>query len=254
MAQRSGSGWVWAVAGLTTLCVLLSQRQPVAAPPAQVPVARETSAPQAAAPVPKLSSADLLFVARRLLLLTHTGQFRSRDLHARALAMLELIEPGTPESTEAAQLKGGIAAAYAGNGATAPTPDRTPLPADLVRALPGPIAIGSHPVSGQHASTGTAIAKPTRSPMPSGSVSGDALSKALLRTDPVPELDEVARGDALPRTPTPSIPQPVTGLGCEENGSCYGDISAATGHPKTVEVHGYYRSNGTYVRGHYRSK
>jgi hypothetical protein len=40
---------------------------------------------------------------------------------------------------------------------------------------------------------------------------------------------------------------------CEENGSCYGDISQATGRPKTVDVHGYYRKDGTYVRGHYRS-
>lgn len=41
---------------------------------------------------------------------------------------------------------------------------------------------------------------------------------------------------------------------CAENGSCYGDISPATGRPKTVQVQGYYRSDGTYVRGHYRSK
>ena len=40
---------------------------------------------------------------------------------------------------------------------------------------------------------------------------------------------------------------------CAENGSCYGDISAATGRAKTVSVGGYYRKNGTYVRGHYRS-
>lgn len=40
---------------------------------------------------------------------------------------------------------------------------------------------------------------------------------------------------------------------CAENGSCYGDISARTGLPKTVEVSGYYRRDGTYVRGHYRS-
>lgn len=49
-------------------------------------------------------------------------------------------------------------------------------------------------------------------------------------------------------------PSPAIALGCAENGSCYGDISAATGRPKTVHVGGYYRKNGTYVRGHYRSK
>ena len=40
---------------------------------------------------------------------------------------------------------------------------------------------------------------------------------------------------------------------CAENGTCYGDISALTGRPKTVHVEGYYRRDGTYVRGHYRS-
>ena len=42
--------------------------------------------------------------------------------------------------------------------------------------------------------------------------------------------------------------------GCAENGSCYGDISRRTGRPKTVRVKGYYRRDGTYVRGHYRSR
>lgn len=41
---------------------------------------------------------------------------------------------------------------------------------------------------------------------------------------------------------------------CAENGSCYGDISSQTGRPRTVYVQGYYRSDGTYVRGHYRSR
>ena len=39
-----------------------------------------------------------------------------------------------------------------------------------------------------------------------------------------------------------------------ENGSYYGQISNLTGRPKTVHVRGYYRKDGTYVRGHYRSK
>lgn len=41
---------------------------------------------------------------------------------------------------------------------------------------------------------------------------------------------------------------------CAENGSCYGDISSYNGKAKTVHVKGYYRKDGTYVRGHYRSK
>jgi outer membrane protein assembly factor BamE (lipoprotein component of BamABCDE complex) len=38
-----------------------------------------------------------------------------------------------------------------------------------------------------------------------------------------------------------------------ENGSYYGQISQLTGRPKTVFVHSYYQSDGTYVRSHYRS-
>ena len=41
--------------------------------------------------------------------------------------------------------------------------------------------------------------------------------------------------------------------GCAENGSCYRDISSVNGTPKTIQVDGYYRRDGTYVRGHYRS-
>lgn len=47
---------------------------------------------------------------------------------------------------------------------------------------------------------------------------------------------------------------PTYAPGCAENGSCYGDISSRTGRPKTVAVGGYYRKDGTYVRGHYRSR
>ena len=46
----------------------------------------------------------------------------------------------------------------------------------------------------------------------------------------------------------------LSGLGsCAENGSCYGDMNEF-GVPKTVHVEGYYRSDGTYVQGHYRGK
>ena len=54
-------------------------------------------------------------------------------------------------------------------------------------------------------------------------------------------------------SPTTTYPNTTAPL-CAENGSCYGDISPLTGNPKTVPVQGYFRSNGTYVRGHYRSK
>jgi hypothetical protein len=58
---------------------------------------------------------------------------------------------------------------------------------------------------------------------------------------------EVVKGqDTLQSTP-------ISGVGCAENGSCYGDISNINGMPKTNHVNGYFRRDGTYVRGHYRS-
>lgn len=54
--------------------------------------------------------------------------------------------------------------------------------------------------------------------------------------------------------PTYSPPYKPTYGSCAENGSCYGDVSNLTGRPKTVAVRGYFRKNGTYVRGHYRSR
>ncbi len=47
------------------------------------------------------------------------------------------------------------------------------------------------------------------------------------------------------------ISAPVYGA-VAENGSYYGQPNA-NGVPKTVAVGGYYRKDGTYVRGHYRS-
>jgi hypothetical protein len=49
-------------------------------------------------------------------------------------------------------------------------------------------------------------------------------------------------------TPTPKV---ATGQ-VAENGSYYGELNK-NGVPKTVPVSGYYRKDGTYVRGHYRS-
>lgn len=60
----------------------------------------------------------------------------------------------------------------------------------------------------------------------------------------------------VPHVNAPPIPQQSTHAfapACAENGSCYGDISSINGMPKTTHVNGYYRRDGTYVRGHYRS-
>ena len=58
----------------------------------------------------------------------------------------------------------------------------------------------------------------------------------------------------VPNAQLPTIPLQYNSGACAENGSCYGDLSTATGKPKTTRVQGYYRADGTYVRGHYRSK
>ena len=65
-------------------------------------------------------------------------------------------------------------------------------------------------------------------------------------------------GQSSSYTPAAPIYTPPAGTaapryGCSESGSCYGDISPATGRPKTVYVPGHYKSNGKYVRGYYRS-
>ena len=76
-----------------------------------------------------------------------------------------------------------------------------------------------------------------------------------VRTEPVASATEANTDVADPSRNASVDPQRVPSQqGCAENGSCYGDISTATGRPKTVEVRGYYRKDGTYVRGHYRSR
>jgi hypothetical protein len=52
----------------------------------------------------------------------------------------------------------------------------------------------------------------------------------------------------VPQTTTYDATHPVA-----ENGAYYGEISNTTGLPRTIPVHGYYRRDGTYVRGYYRS-
>lgn len=58
--------------------------------------------------------------------------------------------------------------------------------------------------------------------------------------------------DYKPYKPTHTIPsyEPYSA----ENGSYRGEISEKTHRSKNVHVKGYKRKDGTYVRGHYRSK
>lgn len=64
----------------------------------------------------------------------------------------------------------------------------------------------------------------------------------------------IVRSPAVTLPPNTSSTRPSYGAPCAENGSCYGDISTVNGTPKTIHVDGYYRKDGTYVRGHYRSR
>lgn len=67
-----------------------------------------------------------------------------------------------------------------------------------------------------------------------------------------PTSSAFVQSEQSSRNSTLSPPAPV-GPGCAENGSCFGDISSINGMPKTTHVNGYFRRDGTYVRGHYRS-
>lgn len=97
---------------------------------------------------------------------------------------------------------------------------------------------------------------------PSGYLADPILSAA--NDDETGDVGTGSVGDAVALASSTAVPPPAApssytvskpaAYGCAENGSCYGDISTATGRPKTVSVSGYYRRDGTYVRGHYRSR
>lgn len=71
---------------------------------------------------------------------------------------------------------------------------------------------------------------------------------------PPPSATNPWSGIVIPASQSAKEKSNHNSVGCAENGSCFGDLSSATGRPKTVHVKGYYRKDGTYVRGHYRSK
>jgi hypothetical protein len=228
MGQKSGAAWLWVLAGAGALYAALSHNEPPPQAPVPPPLVQAVaSAAPAIAPAAP-SAADALFFAKRLLLLTHTGQFRSRDLHGRALSALEFIGPSAPEYAEATQLRRGIQSAYAANGGTAPNPDGSPIPPEILQAVREPIAAPN----------------PTSAPSVARIAENGGQPRYAANDAP---------SDNIAPTPAPVL-VPVTAPFCAENGSCYGDISTNTGLPKTVAVHGYTRSNGTYVRGYYRSK
>jgi len=84
----------------------------------------------------------------------------------------------------------------------------------------------------------------------------DAAARSLVLVQPLQSAGNTTAAPLLAPAPAPAplpAPPPPAGLGCAENGSCYGDLSTINGTPKTTQVDGYFRRDGTYVRGHYRS-
>ena len=77
-------------------------------------------------------------------------------------------------------------------------------------------------------------------------------NQASTASAPVSPVVEVSRPQAFLQ-PAQQAPASSYAPSCAENGSCYGDISSVNGMPKTTHVNGYFRRDGTYVRGHYRS-
>jgi hypothetical protein len=135
-------------------------------------------------------------------------------------------------------------------------------------------ALGSAAIFPEVAQNAAALPKTTPTELAAAIVSLQATANQL--RDQLNQLDRAIQ--QLKATSTATQIQPVVGLPsaavvvpavpavaatpaatsvskplCAENGSCYGDISDATGNPKTVSVQGYYRKDGTYVRGYYRS-
>jgi hypothetical protein len=68
-------------------------------------------------------------------------------------------------------------------------------------------------------------------------------------------LDGLKKSIASQSSTAPRAP-PLSTLSdtfAAEDGSSYGEISKDTGRPKTVFVRGYTRTDGTYVKSHFRS-
>jgi hypothetical protein len=89
-----------------------------------------------------------------------------------------------------------------------------------------------------------------------GMTPDDELGVVLCGNDEMYDRGECVSIDSteLQESPAAPIPNPILRpTACAENGTCYGEISSATGRRKTVYVRGYTRRDGTYVQSHYRS-
>jgi hypothetical protein len=106
-----------------------------------------------------------------------------------------------------------------------------------------------HPVDLQQ--SGIAVASGWASGAAGTAYNNAGVPSYSVNTQPVHQPSTAASAPSYTLRPaySPQLYKPL----CAENGTCYGDISNLTGRPKTTHVRGYFRKDGTYVRGHYPS-
>ncbi len=97
-----------------------------------------------APPRETMHPSDALACSDKVLGLVHTGAFRSRDVHSRALYLLALIPNSAPEDLPARTRERQIAGAY--KAGAPPTPEQGPLlRLDTREIVSGPCLEGSNP-------------------------------------------------------------------------------------------------------------
>jgi hypothetical protein len=146
------------------------------------------------------------------------------------LLILSIRAPRRSGRICSGQLQGGAVDVPTTGRAISIPPGRAPAGAVVARGDEGGVA--------RRGGTGTAARRPSAPSVPSRRARRGC-GQPLVRMDPTLTI-------ALP-LPSPGAP-PVA-----ENGTCFGQVSRETGRPMTIHIRGYYRRNGTYVRGHYRS-
>lgn len=101
------------------------------------------------------------------------------------------------------------------------------------------------------------VAKTIYRPLPDNTYPSKATSSSrryFWRGNYYNDLESLPICDPASGSRPPYLPRSAYSPRVAENGSYYGEMSSSTNRPKTVHVNGYFRRDGTYVRGHYRSK
>jgi hypothetical protein len=190
----------------------------------------------------------------------------------RALAFALLFALSAPVSAQGSFAGDGVAVIAPATPAAEPLPtaqcDRSDTPPSFagfgLGTSQGPLDACGSPVI---VPSGGAANQPARIPtqlnedwdfilqnLPGPPTLVGTLSGSTIATPSVPlELGASLRPSQGLASFSYDLPTLTTRPSVAENGSYYGQISELTGRPRTVLVRGYFRSDGTYVRGHYRS-